>query len=221
MIFKVTSNPFYVSEQVRIETAKCQCVRSLELLTFVITAGCFTFSFRALFADYHYYSNLIKLVNLYSRVNTLHVYHAMKKTVLFRVSFPFPWKHCGQLSKYLTSGQDRIPIVISSHFFYLKHIGRKQKRENKIMLECLSISARCWGGVREEPAVSCVSFLQEYAALFPLLTASPTDTRWWRVNCEVHCVFMGFMFLETVNCSVWSRAVCTGFGPWSVFGSML
>lgn len=78
-----------------------------------------------------------------------------------------------------TGGQDRVPIVISYNFFYLKHTDRKKAKWRK-QNHALMLRRKCkmLEGVRKQPVISPMSILQEYAPLFPLLTANPGDTRW-------------------------------------------
>jgi len=83
------------------------------------------------------------------------------------------------LSSTDTGGQGRIPIAVSSSFFCLKCTDRKKAKERK-QTHALMLERKCTtlGGVRSQPAMSCMSFLQEHSTLFLLLTASPVDMEW-------------------------------------------
>lgn len=196
-------------------------VRSSESLTFVITAGCSSFPFLALFADYHYYSDLVKLVNLFSGVNPLPCVPCNEENCCVQSEHPLAMKTLDSLAGIQLVGRTGYPSL-SLAVFFISNTQRKNAKHRK-QNHALVLEHKCkvLGRVRKQPSASCAPFLHKCASLFPLLTANAVDTRWWRVNCEVHCIFTCFTFLGTGSCAVWSKAACTGFGPWSVFASVL
>lgn len=81
----------------------------------------------------------------------------------------------GQPSEYLTSGQDRIPIVISCNFFYLRHTDRKKAKERKqnnaLMLE---LKCKSWGSKE----TACYFLYVLSARISCLVSASDSKPSW-------------------------------------------
>lgn len=101
-----------------------------------------------------------------------------------------------QSSKCLNkqAGQDTHPHLLE-FFFYLK--------QTRIKNQALMLDPKCHmlGAVGKQPAPAHSLWC---APLFPLQTAIPVGTRQGRFSCEVHCIFVWFVFLgsRAAQCAV-------------------